>query len=570
MGAAAPEIAVSSRLSRSRTVAWQLLIVGAAFWILAACLQWRAGAFSAEFGSHPDEAAHYITGLMIHDYVVSGKLASPVPYVEQYYSHYPKVAIGAWPPLFHVTEALWTLLFTPAKASVLLLQGLLTAILATSLYWLLRRQYTFSAALAGGALYVFLPMVQRSTQAVMADGLVALLVFWAMVFFIEYLKSGSTRDGVWFGVFSALSMATKVNGLALLLLPAIALLLTRRWYLIRRPAMYLAASIILLFGIPWQIIAYSFIRHMGVPPVTLGGKLFLAVFFGRVLLTIFGWGFAPFLILGILLFIVRLCRTGQSDMTLAGALAVLLSMWTLNSAAGVADGRYMLSAVPAAILFTFSGFDWLIHYVSPPDMVPTAAAVLGSAAAIVFLAQFWAMPRKPYWGFGEVAQFLLSSPQFSNSNFLVVSNACGEGAFVSEVARHDHRPQHAVFRASKVLSSSTWFGTNYRLLYPSSSSLQEFLDRAPLSAVVLDLGPRGSGCMTSEEEVELSRRVESALSSDPNWKLRGNFPQKPGNSGSLVLYSRIGDQPAGNVSIDLRHTLGKSIAYSNVDRQGEH
>ncbi len=569
MDAAGQEIAFSSRLSQSRAIGWKLLVVGAGFWTLAACLQWRAGAFSAEFGSHPDEAAHYITGLMIRDYVASGNLASPIPYAKQYYLHYPKVAIGAWPPLFHLTEGFWTLLFTPSKSSVLLFEALLTAILATSVCWLLRRSYPLIAALGGGALLILLPLVRRSTQAVMADGLVALLVFWAMVFFIGYLENGHTRDGVFFGVFAALSMSTKVNGVALVLLPVIAFLITGRWYLLRRVGMYYAGAIILLFGVPWQMIAYSFIRRMGVPHTTLGGKLLLAVFFGRELLATFGWGLAPFFLLGILLFIIRLWRTGQSDLTLAGALAVLLSVWVLNSVAGIGDARYMLSAVPVAILFTFSGFDWLIHRVARPRRVQMRSAVLGSAAAVVFLAQFWTVPRKPHWGFDQAARFLLSSPQFRNSNFLVVANACGEGAFVSEVAMHDQRPEHAVFRASKVLSSSTWFGTNYQLLFPTSGSLREFFDRAPISAVVVDRDAKPSGCSPSEAVVELSRAVEQTLSSDPNWKLRGNFPQIAGASGGLVLYSRIGGQPAGKVNLDLRHTLGKSIVYSNIEHQGE-
>ena len=32
----------------------------------------KTGAYHAEFGSHPDEAAHYVTGLMVRDYLASG------------------------------------------------------------------------------------------------------------------------------------------------------------------------------------------------------------------------------------------------------------------------------------------------------------------------------------------------------------------------------------------------------------------------------------------------------------------------------------------------------------------
>src|SRR5215211_7034866 len=67
-------------------------------------LQMRAGANHAEFGGHPDEAAHYVTGLMLRDYVASGLPGNPMAYAKTYYDHYPKVAIGNWPPGFYAIQ----------------------------------------------------------------------------------------------------------------------------------------------------------------------------------------------------------------------------------------------------------------------------------------------------------------------------------------------------------------------------------------------------------------------------------------------------------------------------------
>ena len=64
-------------------------------------LQWTHGAYQAEFGAHPDEAAHYVTGLMIRDYIAAGMPGHPMAYTQNYYNHYPKVALGNWPPLFY-------------------------------------------------------------------------------------------------------------------------------------------------------------------------------------------------------------------------------------------------------------------------------------------------------------------------------------------------------------------------------------------------------------------------------------------------------------------------------------
>jgi len=122
---------------------WEALVAAIIVWVFVVALQWQAGAYRAEFASHPDEAAHYVTGLMIHDWITSPGFAAPLAFAKQFYAHYPKVAFGIWPPLFHVIEAVWMLLFTPSKVSLLLLEALIGASLAALLYWALRQRYPF-------------------------------------------------------------------------------------------------------------------------------------------------------------------------------------------------------------------------------------------------------------------------------------------------------------------------------------------------------------------------------------------------------------------------------------------
>src|SRR5947209_3781016 len=68
---------------------------------LTIALQALGGAWKAEFSGYPDEPAHFVTGLMIRDYIASGFPGSPVKFAENYYLHYPKVAFGMWGPLLH-------------------------------------------------------------------------------------------------------------------------------------------------------------------------------------------------------------------------------------------------------------------------------------------------------------------------------------------------------------------------------------------------------------------------------------------------------------------------------------
>ena len=52
-----------------------------------------------------DEGSHYVSGLMVHDYVADKLPGSPIAYATRYYIHYPKVGIGHWPPLYYLVEA---------------------------------------------------------------------------------------------------------------------------------------------------------------------------------------------------------------------------------------------------------------------------------------------------------------------------------------------------------------------------------------------------------------------------------------------------------------------------------
>lgn len=98
-----------------------------AFLAVALGLQWHDGAFLGEFGAHPDEAAHYVTGLMFHDYTAVMHFGSPMRFAENYYLHYPKVAIGHWPPVFYLIQGIWTIPFSTSRVSVMVLMAVLAA-----------------------------------------------------------------------------------------------------------------------------------------------------------------------------------------------------------------------------------------------------------------------------------------------------------------------------------------------------------------------------------------------------------------------------------------------------------
>src|ERR1043165_4996104 len=118
----------------------QLALAFLVFFGLAVLLQWQGGAYQAEFGSEPDEAAHYVTGLCVRDYIVGGfrENGNPLKFAQNYYEHYPKVALGHWPPGFYLIQSAWTIPFSPSRTSVMLLMAFLTALISTVLFSVLK------------------------------------------------------------------------------------------------------------------------------------------------------------------------------------------------------------------------------------------------------------------------------------------------------------------------------------------------------------------------------------------------------------------------------------------------
>ena len=125
----------------------------AALFALTLLLQWLSGAYRSELAHFPDEPSHVVTSLMFGDYVRAGFPGSPVAYAEKYYVHYPKVAIGMWPPLFYCVAGAWTLVFGATRVSFLMLAALAGGLLAGSLAIFVKRMYGRALGLtAGGVL----------------------------------------------------------------------------------------------------------------------------------------------------------------------------------------------------------------------------------------------------------------------------------------------------------------------------------------------------------------------------------------------------------------------------------
>ncbi len=464
----------------------------AAFYValqVVVLFQYLGGVYVSELGGHPDEPAHYVTGLMIRDYLASGFHSGPMTYAKDYYDHYPKVALGNWPPFFYVIQSAWTLPFSPSHASVLRLMAVLAALLAVLLFLALKKEFGPAKAAFGTILFLALPLVQQHSGYVMTEIPVALLSLLAALCFARFLEREETLDSLLFGLFAALAILTKGSGLMLALVPPLALLFSRKFHLLKKPSFWYPALIVLVLCGPWT---WKFREEAragwmeGDPSwhftkqalVYYPWKLVLAVGIGLALMAVIG--------LAAKLFSGAKPNPPPALWSAAGALLFAVLFMHLLVPCGL-EPRHLVPALPALVMFIIAGTDCLAQWLQRTGQSPRSSATLAyGLVAALFLTGAFTVKPKGYSGFSLAAQDILNDPANAKAVMLISSDATGEGIFISEIAVREKRPGHTVRRASKVLASSSWSGGGYQAKYENETDLMKFLEKEPLRLLVLD------------------------------------------------------------------------------------
>ena len=486
---------------------------------VAIFFQWNEGAYRSEFGGHPDEAAHYVTGLLVgdtlafaKDYALSGFAGSPVAkgkeFVQSFYDHYPKVGLGLWPPLFYVTQSVWELPFGSSRTSVLLLIACLAGGVGTLLYSAIAEEFGAGFALAGSLIWLGLPPVQQYSGMVMAETLSTLAMFGATLRLGRYLDERRPKDAIAFGLFTAAALCTKGTGLALALVGLFSVLLTRRFSILKEGALWIAGLIAVLLGGPC-VVASSILGKGGWEEAHPSWHFTSQAlpYYGWKLVVALGFLLTALAILGC----INRARTGfvpSADNPKAGkwasCLALIAAVVIFQSIAPAGkEVRHLIPALPAAMMLAIAGAAWIAQRCSAPQL----RAAFPSLTVLVFLTGSLINPasdhvffgsvgdklhlspfkvrQKDCTGFGPVAAHLMERNPIGK--FLVSSDATGEGMFIAEVAMADpHRPGCSAKRASKELAQSAWSGSGYSPKYTTDEALLAYLTGSGFDSIVID------------------------------------------------------------------------------------
>lgn len=521
------------------------LAVGAAIALVLAVvlLQIESGAYRSDFDANDDEPGHVVSSLMIRDYFASGWHVSPLRFAEEYYIHYPRVAIGHWPPGFHSCEAVWMLAFGRNRTAMLSFVAAAEAALILSVFVWLRRRCGMWIAFVSASVLATARCMQVATAAVTPDILLALLIFWVTVMYARYCRTGQRRDLWWAAILGVLALGIHGRAAILLLLPSAAALLGKRFTKFHI-ALIVPLLLILVF-VP------SFLGQAGRPHVASSGRhalLFVIESFRAV-----GWPIMCVAIIGLAGGLAGFLRLGSihpewttvgPEWTTAGALLVAgLVFYTVVHVP--LQASYLVATTPAAVaLFAFGWQSIEMRY-------RTHARLINGFMAMLALSTigFHMLPRvrMPDLGARQVV-LRLSSLEPPSRVWLVAGSALFEGAIIAETAITE-RSTHIVLRSSKVLARSTWSGTYYRTRFSGIDEIDAYLDSVHARWIIVE---------AAQERPDV-RQLASVMEAHPlKWSERTDLALPP----NVRLFERKGEMPSGplEIHLDMRDKLGSILS----------
>jgi hypothetical protein len=502
---------------------WRAVLVFGVFLAETVALQWFVGAYSSDYASYAsDEAAHFVTSLMLRDFVAGIAFVDPWAFAREYYLHYPKVAIGHWPPVLHTAAAGWMLVGGTSRTTIMLFVAACAAANAFVIYWSGRRLLGPWAGWFGGALFLALPLTQESSAQLMTEHLVTLLMLVSVLQFARFVRTDRATDALGFGTLATLAILTRGSAWALIAVPPLVILLTRRVHMLRSVRLWQSAIPVVVICVPWYLLTspiwtadgswiedsrFFWLSALTAYPVLIAKSL------GAVIVAMLG--------VGLWTTVIRPGKTAVDPRWAALAGLVLATLLMHTAAPNPVDPRYMLTVMPSLLLLAAAGANRVAALVSSGWRSRFVRPGLAIGTAIASLVLTFQVPTYIHGeGYGALSSELVSTFPAAPRVYVIASDPHGEGAMIAAMAAREKRPGSIVLRGSKLLTSEDWFGRPIEDRFPTREDVSRLLDRVPVDVVILD------NALPAGERSAYHRRLQAVVTGrQTEWRQAGAFPR---------------------------------------------
>jgi hypothetical protein len=433
---------------------------------LAAWLQIASGAYDADFCGYSDESAHFVTSVMVGEFL-RAPVERPMAFASRYYAQYPKLGIGHWPPLGYAMQGAWVLVFGSSRGAVLASLLVFAVVSAWVIYELARHEAGRLAAAAAAAAWLVNAHVQQSYEQTMMDMPAAALCLLAVLAFRAYVNRPGVATGLRFGTLACGALLVKQQAVVLALIPVMYVLVGRSPGLIRRTDFWVAAIPTVLVAGPWYVLSTPIFYDN---PARWAGLADRAALTDRLSRSRF-WetGGVPIFLLS-LIGLFRSC-VGAQVVPRIWASAWLAAAACLVLIPAMGEPRHHLFGFAAEMALAGNAIGRL-----PSSLMPLGALAMVGAN--------WGLPTTPHVGYTRAAEVLESGPPGH-----ILLSSPNEGAIVAAAAaRHPGLDGHRCWlRASKVLAEVGWFGKVFRTHVHSVEDVERLVDGWGINQVYLEV-----------------------------------------------------------------------------------
>lgn len=473
----------------ARPLLWlRYVVYSCLFTILCIAIQVAVGAYLSDHSQTSDEAAYFVTALMIAEYFAHHLLSSPLQFAQEYYQHFPRVGLGHYPPMLDIVEATLFLVFGARGAVAVASQAVIGGICA-GLPAAIVSRLGIVLGLASGLAVLAIPSILFRVSTIMADNLLAVLVTLTAIAWARFYRRKTWPAALVFAVLAAAAILTKGTGFGLVLLPIIHLSLKRDFrFLFRRQTIF-SAVVVGLLVVPWYVVTYrlaagAFIYSWGWSYIRIAVPFFLKSVVGNL-----GIPVVVCYVLG--LYFAGVSRADDKpvdvEVFVASSLAMLFIPMVIP--ADLAE-RYIVPALPSAVIVAAWGvWQSVDRFLSLPAGSPARRRLISSSlCAAIFLLSLGSVFRKPHiepYHAGRIVAAILAADK-PNPLVLVSGSADFEGAMIARFAEHDRSWSHYVVRGTAILARSNFMGTEYSERFKTPAAMADWIKQNQIGWIVVE------------------------------------------------------------------------------------
>jgi hypothetical protein len=353
------------------------------------------------------------------------------------------------------------------------------ASMAAMVAWACAERVGRIAAVMVSAALLLLPLSVEQSLAFGLDAPVAMAMLFSGMAFWRFLENGSNASLLGFTFAATVGLLTKGNALALYLFVPLALILTRRFDVLRNWRVWTAATVVSFVAIPWYVYSYrlasqGFRAKWGIDftaSALTSNIIFLVSTCGPVILVFAAWG------------ALKTLRSRDSNLG-AVCLALALSVYIFQSIVPASlNARYLFVMVPCLLVIAAIGTRDLFSNFSGGHR---ALAVGILIALAVSLATLQYPPAKVYRGVGGSVQVVLRELPENNPAVMIVGMDVVETAFISQVAMsRPIDPKIWIVRGSRLLGGGGYNNFEYEPRFRTTEEALSEMEKFRIPLIVI-------------------------------------------------------------------------------------